>query len=183
MTAQTTKNMAYDHPTYIARTGTFNSLMTAGSAGVSAKFTAFANMLLFSLNTYTTIAGTSTYTGGLTGGPPGVNATTGVAVASTQLSLIRITNTAASGATIALSTTTIGPFTQGGVFLGAGGTATNQVGGWNNFALNTSTGTGGLNGVAINQGDQVFVVNGTDATAVELVSIDYQLAPLASVMA
>lgn len=183
MTAQTTKNMAYDHPSYVSRVGTFNSIMTAGSGGVSAKFTAFANLLLFSLNTYSTVAGTSTYTGGLTGGPPGVNATTGVAVASTQLSLIRITNTASSGATIALSTSTIGPFTVGGVFLGAGGTATNQIGGWNNFALNTSTGTGGLNGVAINQGDQVFVVNGTDATAVELVQIDYQVAPLASVMA
>lgn len=177
------KSMGYDHPSYTARVGAFNSIMTAGSAGVSAKFTAFANMLLFSLNTYTTIAGTSTYTGGLTGGPSGVNATTGVAVAATQLSLIRITNTAAAGATVALSTTTIGPFTVGGDFLGAGGTATNQVGASNQFALNTTAGTGGLNGVAINAGDQIYVVNGTDATAVELISIDYQLQPLASVVA
>ncbi len=176
------KSMAYDNPAYIAR-GTYNTIMTAGSAGVSGKFVAFANLLLFSLNTYTTIAGTSTYTGGLLGGPPGVNATTGVAVASTQLSLIRITNTAASGATIALSTSTIGPFTVGGVFLGAGGTATNQVGGANQFALNTTAGTAGFGGVAINQGDQIYVVNGTDGTAVELVSIDYQVAPLASVTA
>lgn len=177
------KSMGYDHPAYQARMNGFNSIMTAGSAGVSAKFVAFANMLLFSLNTYTTIAGTSTYTGGLTGGPPGVNATTGVAVASTQLSLIRITNTASSGATIALSTTTVGPFTVGGVFLGAGGTATNQIGGYNQFALNTTAGTAGLNGLAINQGDQIFVVNGTDATAVELVSFEYQLLPGASVTA
>jgi hypothetical protein len=174
--------MAYDSPTYLSR-GTYNSIMVAGSGGVSGKFTAFANLLLFGLTTYTTIAGTSTYTGGLLGGPPGVNATTGVAVASTQLSLIRITNTASSGATIALSTSTIGPFTVGGVFLGAGGTATNQIGGSNQFALNTAAGTSGFGGVAINQGDQIFVVNGTDATAVELVQIDYQVAPLASVVA
>lgn len=177
------KNMAYDHPSYVARHGTYSGIMVAGSAGVSAKFTAFANLLLFSLNTYTTVAGTSTYTGGLVGGPSGVNATTGVAVASTQLNLIRITNTAAAGATIALSTTTVGPFTVGGVFLGAGGTATNQIGASNQFALNTSAGTAGLGGLAINAGDQFYVVNGTDATAVELVSIDYQVAPLASVVA
>src|SRR5262249_45592071 len=149
--------------------------------GVSGKFVAFANLLLFSLTTYTTVAGTSTYTGGLVGGPSGVNSTSGVAVAATQLNLIRITNTASAGATIGLSTSTIGPFTVGGVFLGAGGTATNQVGASNQFALNTSTGTAGLGGVAINQGDQIYVVNGTDATAVELVTIDWQTAPLASV--
>lgn len=177
------KNMAYDHPSYTARVGTFNSIMTAGSGGVSNKFVAFANMLLFSLNTFTTVAGTSTYTGGLVGGPTGVNSTTGVAVAATQLNLIRITNTAAPGATVALSTSTVGPFTVGGVFLGAGGTATNQIGASNQFALNTSSGTAGLGGLAINAGDQIYVVNGTDLTAVELVSIDYQVQPLASVVA
>jgi hypothetical protein len=175
------KSMAYDNPAYIAR-GAFNSIMTAGSGGVSAKFTAFANLLLFSLSTYTTIVGTSTYTTGMLGGPPGVG-TAGPAVAATQLSLIRITNTASSGATVALSTSTIGPFTVAGSFLGAGGTATNQVGGVNQFALNTTAGTAGLGGLAINQGDQIFVVNGTDATAVELIQIDYQIAPLASVTA
>lgn len=169
----------YDHPTYAARAGTFNSIMTAGSAGVSTKFTAFANLLLFSLNTYVTIAGTSTYTTGLLGGPTGAT----VAVAATQLSLIRITNTATAGATIGLSTSTIGPFTVAGVFLGAGGTATNQIGAYNQFALNTGAGVAGFGGVPINQGDQIFVVNGTDATAVELVSIDYQVAPLAAVTA
>lgn len=177
------KNMAYDHPSYTTRQGAWTSIMTAGSAGVSGKFVAFANLLLFSLTTYTTVAGTSTYTGGLVGGPSGVNSTSGVAVAATQLNLIRITNTASAGATIGLSTSTIGPFTVGGVFLGAGGTATNQVGASNQFALNTSTGTAGLGGVAINQGDQIYVVNGTDATAVELVTIDWQTAPLASVTA
>lgn len=176
------KSMGYDHPSYTARQA-FTSTMVAGSGGVSAKFVAHAAMVLFSLNTLTTVAGTSTFTGGLVGGPPGVNPTTGVAVAATQLSLIRITNTASSGATIGLSTTTVGPFTVGGVFLGAGGTATNQVGASNQFALNTTAGTAGLNGLAINQGDQFFIVNGTDLTAVEAVTIDYQILPLANVVA
>jgi hypothetical protein len=169
------KNMAYDHPTYTAHVGTYNSIMTAGSAGVSAKFVAFANLLLFSLNTYTTVAGTSTYTYTQGG-------TSTVAVAATQLSLIRITNTASAGATIGLSTTTIGPFTVGGQFVTTG-TLTNQIGAYSQFPLNTSSGTAGFGGYAINQGDQVYIVNGTDATAVELVSIDWQVAPLASVVA
>lgn len=176
------KSMAYDQPTYTARTSTFTSIMTAGSAGVSAKFVAFANLLLFSLTTYTTVVGSSTYTTGLTGGPAGVG-TAGPAIQATQISLIRITNTAASGATIGLSTTTIGPFTVAGVFLGAGGTATNQVGAFNVFPLNTSTGTAGFGGVPINQGDQIYVVNGTDTSAVELITIDYQVQPLAAVTA
>lgn len=169
------KNMAYDHPTYTAHNAAYSSIMVAGSAGVSAKFVAFANMLLFALNTYTTIAGTSTYTYTQGG-------TSTVAVAATQVSLIRITNTASAGATIGLSTSTIGPFTVGGQFVTTG-TLTNQVGAYSQFPLNTSSGTAGFGGLAINQGDQFFVVNGTDATAVELVSIDYQIQPLASVVA
>lgn len=162
----------YDHPAYNVR-GTFNSVMAAGSGGVSGKFVAHANLLLFGLNAQLTTAGTSTYT----------NTVTGVGTATIngqQLNLIRITNTASFGATIALSTSTIGPFLAGGNFA-SGGTGTAQVGGYNQFALNTSAPT--LGGIPINQGDQIFVVSGTDATAVSLVSIDYQIQPLAAVVA
>lgn len=168
------KSMGYDHPAYTARQA-FSSIMTVGSGGVSAKFQAHANLVMYGLNAYTTVAGTSTYT--FTSGGTGT-----VAVAATQLSVIRITNTAAAGATIALSTTTYGPYTVGGSFVG-GGTQTNQIGAYSQFQLNTNTGTAGLGGVPINQGDQIFVVNGTDGTAVELVSIDYQIQPLAGVVA
>lgn len=163
----------YDHPSYTVRAGTYSSVMTAGSGGVSAKFVAFANLLLFGLNTQLITAGTSTYT----------NTVTGVGTATIngqQLSLIRITNTATFGATIGLSTTTIGPFLAGGNFA-SGGTGTAQVGGYNQFAL--ATAAPGLGGIPINQGDQIFVVSGTDATAVNLVSIDYQIQPLAGVVA
>lgn len=168
------KSMGYDHPAYTARQ-VLQSIMTAGSGGVSGKFVAHAAMLLFGLNTFTTVAGTSTYTYTQGG-------TSTVAVAATQLSLIRITNTASAGATVALSTSTYGPFTVGGGFV-TSGTLTNQVGAYSYFQLNTNTGTAGYGGIQINQGDQFYVVNGTDATAVELVAIDYQIQPLAAVLA
>lgn len=170
--AATQKSMGYDHPSYTTRQS-YQSIMTAGSAGVSAKFQAFAALTLFSLNAYTTVAGTSTYT-------QTVGGVTTVVVAATQLSLIRITNTATPGATIALSTSTYGPFTVGGQFI-TSGTITNQVGAYTQYQLNTNTGTGGYGGIQLNQGDQFYVVNGTDATAVELVAIDYQITPLAGV--
>lgn len=173
------KSMAYDHPSYTTRQLFFESIMTAGSAGVSGKFVAHANLILFGLNTYTTIAGTSTYTYTQGG-------TSSVAVAATQVSVIRITGTQSATASIALSTSTYGPYTVGGNYLTlstATNTLTNQVGAYSQFQLNTSTGTAGYGGISINAGDQIYVVNGTDATAVELVAIDYQIVPLAGVMA
>lgn len=174
-TTRQTENMAYDNAAYLSR-HKYTSIMTAGSGGVSGKFLAHANLQVYGINYYTTVAGTSTYTGALFGQP----ASATLAVASTQINLIRITNTAAVGATIALSTSTVGPFTVGGVFNGAGNTATNQVGAAVYFPVNTSSLTGGL---AVNVGDQLFIVNGTDATAVGLVDIEYQIQPLASITA
>ena len=160
----------YDNPVYQAR-AVFHSTLTAGSGGVSTKFVAFANLLLFGLNAQTLILGTSTYTNTVTG----VGTAT---VSGQQLNLIRITQTQAFGATIALATSTIGPFLAGGNFTG-GGTGTAQIGGYNQFALNTS----GAGGLPINQGDQFFVVSGTDATATTSVDIDFQIQPLAAVVA
>src|SRR5690348_9642540 len=97
ITTTTYKSQAYDHPAYLTRLS-YQSIMTAGSGGVSGKFFAHANAVLYGLSYYTTIAGTSTYTGALFGQP----ASATLAVASTQINLIRITNTAAAGATIAL---------------------------------------------------------------------------------
>lgn len=174
------KNMIYDNPAYISR-GTFNSIMTAGSGGVSGKFVAHAALIVFGLNAYTTIAGTSTYTNTQYYNNAGTNTSQTVHANTSQLSLIRITNTAAFGLAPALSTSTIGPFSVDVPY--ANGTGTGGIGVAAQFALNTSTGTAGLNGVAVNQGDQLFVVNGTDATHVALVSIDYQVAPLANLIA
>lgn len=177
----TIKNMGYDHPAYLTR-GNFTSVMTAGSGGVSGRFVAHAALTLFGLTAYTTTAGTSTYTATqYFGAQDGTSTSQTVHANTTQLSLIRITNTAAFGTAVALSTTTIGPFIVSRPY--ANGTATGAVGVYAQFALNTSTGTAGLNGVSVNVGDQLYVVNGTDATAVNQINIDWQVAPLANVVA
>ena len=174
------KNAAYDNAAYVAR-GNFTGIMTAGSGGVSTKFVAHANLLLFGLNAYTTTAGTSTYTATTAQYYAGGTSSATVHVNATQLSLIRITNTAAAGAAPSLSTSTVGPFYIDQYY--TNGTATGGVGAYAQVALNTSTGTAGLNGLAINQGDQIYVVNGTDASAVNLINIDFQVQPLANVIA
>jgi hypothetical protein len=178
MSSSTTvyKSAAYDNPSYTSRQSLEFGPITAGSAGQTvSKFVAHANLQAYSLCTYTTVAGTSTYT--YTAGGTGT-----VAVAATQLSLIVVTNTASSGSTVALATTTYGPYTVGGNFF-AGGTQTNQIGQYSEFQLNTNTGTAGLGGVVIPQGSQMYIVNGTDATAVEDIAVTYQIQPLASIAA
>lgn len=140
-------------------------LIGAGSGGQSTKFVAHAALLLFDLNAYTNVAGTSTYT-------TTYNGTTTVNIAAQQLSVIRVYNTASSGSSVALATQTIGPFNLGGQFGTA--TTTNQVGAFSQFALNTTVGTSGQGGIPVNQGDYLYVVTGTDATATESVSIGWQ---------
>lgn len=158
----------YNDPAFQARSAAFLGAITAGSGGVTSKFAAHAALLLFSLSTYQTVAGTSTYTNTVGG--------TGTSVINgQQLSVIVIQNTASSGATAALSTTTIGPFIAGGGFV-SGGTGTGQVGGINQFALNTASGTAGFGGLPIAAQSQFYVVSGTDATAVNLCTIDYAIA-------
>jgi hypothetical protein len=141
-------------------------LIAAGSAGQSTKFVAHAAMLLFSLNVYTNVAGTSTYT-------YTVNGTTTVGVAAQQVSVIRVYNTASAGSSVSLATATLGPFVLGGQFV-TSGTLTNQVGAYSQFALNTNSGTSGYGGIPINAGDYCYVVTGTDATGTETVAIDWQ---------
>lgn len=153
----------FQDPTYAGRGAFAYGAIAAGSGGVTSKFVAHAALLLMSLTTFETVAGTSTYT---------ANGT--ATVSGQQLNVIVIQNTASSGATAALNTTTIGPFLAGGAFVG-GGTGTGQVGGINQFAINTNTGTTGQGGVLVPQGAQVYVVSGTDATAVNLCTIDYQI--------
>jgi hypothetical protein len=130
---------------------------TAGNAGVTSKFVAFAALQLFSLNLMQQVLSTSTYTIG------------GTATASVmQMSLIIVQNTSTT-ATAALSTTTVGPFYAGGA-----GTA-GQLNVYNQYALNTTTGTAGQGGVPVPQGALVYCVTGTDATAVAAATLDYAL--------
>ena len=168
------KSMGYDHPSYIARQAAFQSIMTAGSGGVSGKFVAHAACLLFGLHALVTTAGTSTATAT-------VNGTATVHINAQALNLIVISNTASAGVAPSLSTSTIGPLYADQLY--ANGTYTGGLGAYASLPLNTATGSAGLGGLAVPEGSQVYVVSGTDATAVALVSIDYQLAPLANVTA
>jgi hypothetical protein len=148
--------------------------VAAGSGGSTSKFVAFANLLLFGLTTATITLGTSTYTQTVNGTATGTGTASGQ-----QLWVIVVTNTntATNTTTVALSTTSIGPFLAGG-----NGTAA-QVGGGNQWAINTTTGTQGQGGVFVNAGAQVYVISGTDATAVTAVTIDYQNSPAGAVVA
>ena len=177
----TFKSAAYDNPAYLAR-GTFATITAAGASGLSAKFVAHANLLLFGLTAFTTVASTSTYTATQYYNYAGsTNTSATIHVAASQLTAIRITSTAAAGVAPALSTSTLGVFYVDTLY--ANGTATGQIGATQTFSLNTTAGAAGLGGVSINQGDQIYVINGTDTSGVNLVTLDYQILPGANVSA
>lgn len=145
-------------PSYLARYAKdFGAGVAAGAAGVTSKWLTHAAVQLYSLTTYQTVLGTSTYTVGGT-----------ATVSGQQLSVIIVTNTN-TGSGVSLATTTIGPFYAGGT----GGTA--AVGGDNQFALNTTAGVANQGGVPVPAQSVVYVVSGTDATAVNLCAIDYSI--------
>lgn len=144
-------------PSYLCRINKDFGPPTAGAASVTTKWVTFAALQLYSLSTYMVTAGTSTYTG------PNGTATVG----AQQLSLIIVTNTN-TGTGVSLGTTTVGPFY-------AGGTATGSIGGDNQFALNTTTGTAGQGGIPVPAQSLVYIVSGTDATAQCACSLDYQV--------
>lgn len=177
-TPPTQKSMGYDHPSYLTRQSVALGALT-GAAGVTTKFVAFANMAIFAVNITCTVTGTTTLQNTVTG-------TATATVSSALFNFIRITNTGGTGAPAA-STSTIGPFYVGGTFA-SGGTGTAGVGGFNQYNINTVTGTnpygtGYYGGLSINAGDIVYLVNGTDATVSSVASLDYQVQPLANVVA
>lgn len=184
----TTRNMAYDHPAYTNRLVHAFTPAAAGAGGVSQKFVAFTALTIFALLATAAATGSSTYASLWNG-----TATIPTGVGAQTYSLIRIFNTAAAGATPALGTATYGPFmlslydgtgtnTQTNSskpgfsnyvqLFNANGTSTAQV------QAGTNTGNGGFQ---VNQGDQLYVVQGTDATAVGAYALEYGLTPLANV--
>jgi hypothetical protein len=79
----------------------------------------------------------------------------------------------------ALATATYGPFPIGGT----SALSSSGVGNYAYFAINTATGTAGLNGIPINQGDYLITTAGADATAVYVPVFEYQVLPTANVTA
>jgi hypothetical protein len=147
-------------PSYFSRQGMVLGSNAAGSGGATSKFVAYAQLQLFSINLLQQVLSTSTYTVGGVG--------TGT-ISIMQMNLIIVQNTSTT-TTAALSTTTIGPFYAGG-----SGTV-GQLNVYNQYALNTTTGTQGQGGVLVPQGALVYAITGTDATAVAAVTVDYQAA-------
>lgn len=157
-------------PSYLTRQSANLGLLTAGSGGTTAiKFVAHANLILYDITTYQTVAGTSTYTVTVTG--VGTSAINGQQV---NLIVISNANPPNGTGTAALTTATYGPFIAGGLY-NPNGTITGQVGQSGQFALNTATGTTGYGGIPIPAGAQVYAVSGTDATAVNMVNVGYQI--------
>jgi hypothetical protein len=159
----------FQDPAYVTRQAAFLGETAAGSGGLTSKFAAHAALLLMALTTYQTVLGTSTYTNTVTGTATGTGTISGQ-----QLNLIVIQNTSTT-TTVALSTTTVGPFLAGGQ-----GTV-GQLGGGSQFTLNTQPGIAGQGGIPIPQGAIFYVVSGTDATAKNACTIDYQIQPGAGV--
>jgi hypothetical protein len=150
-------------PSYLTRQDINLGNIVAGSGGVTPKFAAHAALLLFSVNTITQVLGTSTYTANGTGTGSGQ-----------QIYVAVVANTNTTGTAVSLATTSYGPFVAGGQ-----GLSTAAVGGYNQWQLNTTTGTGGYGGVPVPQGALVYCISGTDATAVTNCTLDYVVAPQA----
>lgn len=173
----------YDNPAYLSRIGHALGVVAAGSGALTAKFIAWAALQIFSVTATLLTAGTSTYT--LYNGTATVTSINGQ-----TFSLIRIFNTAAAGAAPALATSTYGPFVAAGYNGTATGTQTSAVGVAVNVALSgTATGAAQVGaaaaagGIPVTQGDQLYCITGTDATAVSNYTLEYGIQQLANVTA
>jgi hypothetical protein len=184
----TTKSMGYDHPAYQARLTHAFPALAAGASGATSKFVAFTALTVFALTASAVATGSSTYN--LWNG-----STTQTGVGCDTVQLIRIMNNAALGAAPSLSTATYGPFCVNNTALGATGITTGTVTnssapGYTNYIQLYGTGTTGQlqvgsntanGGIQVNQGDQLYILRGTDATAITGVSLEYSITPLANV--
>lgn len=168
----TQKNMAYDHPAYVARVTHAFGQNAAGASTNFSKFVAFTAMTVFAIQAATIAAGTSTQTQ--------ANGTgTVVNINGDQFSLIHVVNGAA------VSTATHGPFS-----LSTGtATTTTTVGIVTRVQLSGAGVTGNVQaglsaadgGVAVSAGDTLHILRGTDATAVSGFSLELGVQPFANV--
>lgn len=170
------KNMAYDHPAYVARSSYAFGQNAAGASTAFGKFVAFAALQVLAIQGANITAGTSTQTQWNGTG-------THVAINADQFYGIHVYN----GNGVAATTATHGPFA---LSFGTG-TGTMTAGVFTSIALSGAGVTGNvqagtntaLGGVTMNQGDTFHVLRGTDATAVSAFAMEYGVLPLANVTA
>ena len=184
----TTKNMSYDHAAYVARAAHVFPALAAGASGATSKFVAFTALQVFAITVSQVTVAASTSTATLYNGTSTVTA-----VSADTYSVIHVMNNAAAGASPSLSTATHGPFVASLYNGTATGTQTGLAGFTNSVPLN-GTGTTGqvqagqgtypyTGGFAVNQGDQLYVQRGTDASSVLAISLEYGVQPFANVTA
>ena len=155
----------YDNVAYNARQSLQFGKVTGNAA--TAKFVTWANMYLYSLWVYPDVLGTSTFSSTLS---------------CNTIQLTVIVNTSTTTNTPQLATTTWGPYVAAGNQVSTS-TGTAAIGAIAYVAINTTTGSGGFGGYYVPAGAEIVLTLGTDATAVVVPAIDYQLAPLAPVVA
>jgi len=166
------KNMAYDHPTYLATLSHGFGQNAAGASTNFSKFVAFTTLQALSIMAAAITAGTSTQTAWNGTG-------TAVNINGDQFYGIHVINGAA------VTTATHGPFS-----LSTGtGTITTTAGMFTRVQL-SGTGTSGnvqagTNtadfGIVLNPGDTFHILRGTDATAVSAYALEYAVAQFANV--
>jgi hypothetical protein len=155
----------WDSPSYNVRQSLQFGKVSGNAA--TAKFIAYANMYLYSLQVYVDTLGTSTFSNTLS---------------CNTIQLNVITNTNTSTNSVSLATATWGPYVAAGNQVSTT-TGTALIGSLSYIALNTAAGSAGYGGYYVPQGAEIVVTLGADATAVVVPAIDYQLAPLAAVVA
>lgn len=163
----TQKSMAYDNAAYIARLSHGFGQNAAGASTNFGKFVAFTALTLFAIEAAASVASTSTQTAWNGTG-------TVVNINGDQFNLIHVINGAA------VSTTTHGPFS-----LSTGtSTTTSTIGSITRVQLSGTGTTGNVQGgasvdggVLVNAGDTLHILRGTDATAVSVFAIEYDITP------
>jgi hypothetical protein len=200
-----TRNIAYDNPTAVTRQGFWLGAAAAGSGGVSPnKFQVWAASVLWGVRFRTTTAGTSTYTVSGTATTlaqqfsviyiTNTNTTgTAVSLATSTIGPFTVGGTGTAGTNAFVGG-------QGGGLPGGytgpyavntlGGTNTSLTWGTLSYIAPPGTATGsqigvgypgggniGIGGLPVNEGDQLYVVAGTDATAVIDAWFEYSVAP------
>ena len=198
------RSVAYDNPTTVARVSAQLAANLAGSGSLSGKFYAFTQLQLYGVTFAVTAAGTSTYTVGGTATNPAAQFSliyiTNTNTTGTAVSLG--TNTIGPFTIGGTSTRTAVGGTSGGIAGGwqgpyavnpLGGTNTSLVWGTNTF-VTTAAAAGqtqvgypggqniGFGGLPVNPGDQIYLVNGTDATAVVVPILQFSVQPVNGVI-
>ncbi len=172
----TTRDEAYDHPQYITHQFHGYGQNAAGASTNFGKWVAPCAAFIYAVRAANITASTSTQTSWNGNGTANV-----VQINADQFNVIHVINGAA------VSTTTHGPF---GISTGTATTTATAgaqtivplsgTGTTGNVQAGTNTSTGG---VAVNAGDTVHILRGTDATAVSAFTLEWSPQPLTQITA